>query len=88
MNAIIGLPSLTDWKMILDFNDSKTYYKAMHISFPLLITEASTCLYNSINFVPADFVRTKQYTSLAKAFIITQELTVLGITDIFHHDIV
>ena len=39
VNAIVGLLSLTDWKMILDFDKSKPYYKAMHISFPLSLME-------------------------------------------------
>ena len=40
MNEIVGLPSLTDWKMILDFDESKSHYKAIHIVFPLSLTEA------------------------------------------------
>ena len=86
MNLIFVLPSLNDWKITLDFDKSKSHSKAMQILFPLSLTEASTGLQKSIDFAPTDFVRPKQQTSLAKLFIITQELTTLGITDSSHRD--
>ena len=66
VNEIICLPSLTDWKMTLDFDESKAHYKAMQISFPLFLTEASTGLQQSINFVPTNFFWPKQQTSICK----------------------
>ena len=74
--------------MILSFDEIKAHSKAMQISFPLSLTESSTGLQKLIDFAPADFVQSNQQTSLAKAFIITQERSVFGITDILHHNVV
>ena len=73
VNAIVGLPSLTDCKMILDFNESKSYSKAIYISFPLSLTEVFTGSQKSIDFSPADLIQPKQQTYLAEELNITQE---------------
>ena len=67
MNAIAGLPSLPDWEMILNFDETKAHSKAMHISFSFALTEASTGLKKLIDFSPANFVQPKQQTYLTKS---------------------
>ena len=88
VNAIVGLPYLTDWKVILYFDGSKAHSKAMQISFPLSLKEASTVLQNLIDVSPYGFVWPKNQTSLSKSFIINQECTALGITDSSCHNVV
>ena len=72
VNAIFGLPSLTECRMILDFNENKAHSKLMQIQFPLSLTEASTGLQKSIDFAPDHFVLPNQQTYLEKSFVITQ----------------
>ena len=81
-NSIIGLPTPTAWKMILDLDENKAFSKTMQIWLPLSFLDASPGLpLNLSSFSAYDFVRPNQQTPSVKAFIIQQERVAISIAD-------
>ena len=61
INAIIGLPALTTWKIILDLDENKAFSETMQLWFPLSFSDASPGLpVDSSPFSEYDFVRPNQ----------------------------
>ena len=67
VNAIIGLPTLTDRKRILDIDENKASSKTMQLWLPLPFLDASPGLpIHSLSFSASDPVRQKQQTPSGK----------------------
>ena len=82
VDAIVGLPTLTAWKIILDLDENKAFSKTMQIWFPFSFLDASPGLpIDSSSFSASDFVGPNQKTPDRKGFIIQQEHVAIGITD-------
>ena len=57
VNAIIGLPTLRSWKMILDVGENKATSKTLNRYFELSYQHADTGLPSSISFSKNDVIR-------------------------------
>ena len=87
VNAIIRLPTLTDWKTILDLEENKAFSKTMQLWLQLYFLGASPDLpIDSSSFSSSEFIKPKQQTLPGKPFIIQQERVAFGITDGNRHE--
>ena len=87
VNAIIGLPTLTSQKRILDLDENIASSKTMQLWFPLLFLDSSPGLpIDSASFSASDLIITKQQTPVGKSFVIHQVHVAIGITDGPRHD--
>ena len=87
VNAIIGLPTLTSQKRILDLDENIASSKTMQLWFPLLFLDASPDLpIDSLSLSASELVVPKQQTPAGKEFIINQKRVAIGITDGTRHD--
>ena len=57
VNAIVGIPTWKSWGLTLDLVNNIASSAALHLSFPISFTNASTGLPPGIQFTSADFVR-------------------------------
>ena len=76
VNAIIGLPTIKEWKLVLDIDGKVAASKEIGIDFDLCFQHAATGFPEGIIFDPATFVRPQQVTNmglslLAKAAAVT-----------------
>ena len=72
-NVINGLPTLTDWKMILYLDENKAFSKTMLLWFPLSFLDDSPDLpVDSLSFSASNFVTPNQQTPTKIMFIIEQ----------------
>ena len=67
VNGLIGLPTLREWKVVLDIHDGKAYSKNMTLQWPMEFTDAACGLPPQVKFAASDFVRPLQSTSEGKA---------------------
>ena len=79
VNAIIGLPTIKEWKLVLDVDGKIATSKEIGIDFDLCFQHAATGFPEGISFDPATFVRPQQVTNmglslLAKAASVTFNL--------------
>ena len=86
INAVIGIPTLTAWKMILDLDENKAFSKTMQIWFPFFLYASPGLSRYSSSFSASEFVKPNQNTPSGKAFIIQQQRVTIGITDGPRHD--
>lgn len=56
VNGIVGLPTLREWKMVLDMDYGVTYSKLLNLRWNMEFIDASQGLPNGVSFTEKDFV--------------------------------
>lgn len=56
VNGIIGLPTLREWKMVLDIDEGIAYSKLLNLKWPMEFIDASQGLPDGVTFSEKDFV--------------------------------
>ena len=67
VNAILGLPTLRDWKIMFDVDENKAISKELNRYFELSYWHAAFGSPSSITFTKDDFVRPPQPNQIGKA---------------------
>ena len=73
VNALIGLPTLTACKMILDLHENKAHSKEASIWFPITLSKAASGLPNHVNFSENSFIRPKHTPTSVSTYTITPQ---------------
>ena len=63
VNAIIGLPQIKTWKVLLDLDDNKCFAKAFNIWLPIEYDDAATGMPPNVQFTADDFKRPAHTTT-------------------------
>ena len=76
VNAIIGLPTLKEWKMVIDMDSCTATSKLLNLNFELAFQHAASGFPDGVTFKKEDFVRPQRPTSSGLAlFCKTPSLT-------------
>ena len=80
VNAIIGLPTFEEWKIILDVDSKHASSKLLNCYFDLCFQHAATGFPQGITFNPSTFVRPHRPTNpglslLARAAVLNESTT-------------
>ena len=63
VNAIIGLPTFREWKIVLDVDSKRASSKLLECYFELCFQHAAKGFPDGVTFDPATFVRPQQQTN-------------------------
>ena len=69
VNAIIGLPTFKEWKLVLDLDENRLTSKSLGIYFDLCFEHAATGFPPGITFNRNDFIRPPRKTSSSLALL-------------------
>ncbi len=67
VNGLIGLPTLHEWKMVIDLDEGLVYSKNMCLKWHLEYNDAARGLPSDITFDPSDFQRPTAATPVGTA---------------------
>ena len=69
VNAIIGLPTIWEWKLVLDVDANRASSKLLDVYFDLNFQRASSGLPTAVTFTASDFVRPPRETQSGVAVV-------------------
>ena len=78
VNAIIGLPTLKEWKLIMDMDSSCATSKLLGQEFPLTFKHAASGFPDGVAFAKEDFVRPLRHTPSGLSLLCQASTTALA----------
>ena len=78
VNAIIGLPTLKEWKMVMDMDSGIATSKLLRQEFPLTFKHAASGFPDGVTFVQDEFVRPLRHTPSGLALLYQASTTTLA----------
>ena len=78
VNAIIGLPTLKEWKLIMDMDSSCATSKLLRQEFPLTFKHAASGFPDGVAFAKEDFIRPLRHTPSGLSLLCQASTTALA----------